>query len=81
MSANTRKIEAALLQKGLKATVTWTPPVGENADSGITGYYSEEMATTRYRHVGSSQFVRLPNSIAYSVEEALAFIDTIAEFE
>lgn len=80
MSANTKKIEKALAEKGLTATVTWTPPSGENADSGITGFYSEEVATTKFLVKGDPRPQYLPNSLGYSVEDAVNFIGTIERF-
>lgn len=67
MSINTKKLEKALFNKGIVATVTWTPIAREDADSGITGFYSEQLDSMGL-HIGT---------LGYSVEEALHVIASI----
>jgi hypothetical protein len=79
MSRNTKKIEQALLTKGLVASVSWTPMAKEDADGGIDGFHSDQVQGCAYLDVAGSER-RHSGWLGYSLIEALRMLDGIAYF-
>jgi hypothetical protein len=74
---NTKKIEAALLTKGMKAIVTWKAPEDKDDDEG--GFCSKELRGASHVTVkGHACFTS--GWLGYSVEEVLAYLDGVVRF-
>jgi hypothetical protein len=78
MSVNTRRIERALLAKGLVATVTYRQAVKGSADDA-EGYYSQQARGAKYRDLWLRE-AWLSGWLGYSAAEVLNHLGLIREF-